>query len=1661
MKADTPLDCAVFRLTPTRTRFELYVSAGNETEKLASGLVHPFITHLRAVEEQIAQGGYSIRLEPPYGASDGNAHTSTWFSKGTLERFVRFVSTPEVLERASIVEAELMQLEDSLNVQLKEVTGGEHQFKTTGSTGLSSGTKLGDGLNQNKSMCDSLDTGNIEASENSRSKLVRAMEARRFMLQKEQGMAFARALAAGFRMEHIPNLLLFANCFGAVRLQEACLKFTSLCKRRQETGAWLEELEYSAAETASTHSNLNGVKLATFTRNETGFAHLANTKGTSDAWSEVPSENGAEFQPHGSESQFSTWTSQRQNTHSFLAQSAEQGSSHLQELNPEGRGSADWEQAEKAYQARQQLQTHPTHAFWTGHLDISNMEDNRGPAYEIRPENWMLQYPGNVQIPFSSGGYHSDVVHFQRSKASTSVAQERYVQVGSNSNVLLGDGSTEPQLLVQQESYDDSHSLSSVTYPVREEKPYFDGSPTQNAPLEFDSSSATGSIVLSQSDASTIKRGMQRSSSPRRRSSSPLRKQGGRPNVPNIKRSGVVMIKNINYIAPDVLDNSSTTKSRNKRKDVEERESNELRHLQSANDEQMLAKQVESMSIRVQDAIKLFESKENPIRRHSANKGGKKVKPRSLKESGESDFSENVSFSTLSGARSDTKSSNRQNLVDSLDAGEEINSCSEEKLIGQDTSQTNDTVSFPKDLRTDLSMETGSDFDLSPSMNDLSDLTSYDITLPERHVQNISKRILPEHESEPATVQQSIGNTDYSTTEESSALPDEGTYYFLERSSLLNDSDSGKYDQRHAAILERKIAQDPIVSPERIRSSCNGNDGSSSGFDFESGLVNGVTLSQNEDVFLIPERVGELASNHPWNLTNIPDMEQTDFEDDTYSTVKKNQEVVLDESFMVPARVTPTSQLEASQRATVDAEFEHQDTVSNPVNKLENNVVKDDETFATSAPFEIHMMPQRKSGHLPRSRTDHLDYDLQVLDEADKKYQLKDEHQFVDEMSTPLVGHNEKGDGRCLGQQGTTRKERQARLKEMQDVLEKRKAEITAKGAKLPDKPNLLLEAQSRAEKLRAFKANLAKEKQEKEEQERKRLEKLRLERRERIAALKRPGSLGFPTASTTRRSSLPLPIAKGKLTSSSTNLKSVTPPPTPIRDLSSGYISKVKASRFSELFSNQLHPPTITKPKKTGDNILNRSVSTLGNYLEENKGKQTESTRRKSVATSRELKVLPSSLKEDQVSGPLKVSKALLVEPVSQATSKIYPVAKVPQDAKPFLRKGGGIGPGNALIVKKQKASALSDSPKSQGDNNFAPSRKVHGKDAEASEKFFVEDISDSLTIMSTDEPEERAGVGPGLTLIRAPASTAADVINSPLCIENFESKEEEQQESTASVKDNFALKNDTLYGTNSQFSHSHSHENSAPIAAPMNISVVDSESHQKILLVHALSSSEEVSVSRDSKKDSYNVPVQSTASQLDYCEAGCHEKLTPKRPESEQCYPLTTMQLSSNSSSASSDSQHSFPHKMDDFQATNKENTTQFTDGQTDSVTYSHQSPKESAKGLKRFLKFGRKSRGSGNKTESSASAHAISEGDEDGNEATKIGCKFPDESALIDGQDGNLKHIKHNEAPVSVLDTKRDAILDEKHSISGGSQLKAPRSFFMLSAFRSKSSDPKTRS
>ncbi|XP_058753476.1 COP1-interacting protein 7-like [Vicia villosa] len=247
MESLARLDSAVFQLTPTRTRFDLVITVNGKKEKIASGLFNPFHCHLKVARDQMAKGGYSIVLVPEHGSD------ATWFTRGTIERFVRFVSTPEILERVYTIESEILQIEEAIAIQGNNSIGisivEENHIKQESTEGTFERTRRKIKQNGNavkavvpyKSVVQPPKAnGSTPSQGKSKVQILRVLETRNSLLHKEQGMAFARAVAAGFDIVYIPDLMSFAERFEASRLMDACRKFTSLWRRKHENGLLLE-----------------------------------------------------------------------------------------------------------------------------------------------------------------------------------------------------------------------------------------------------------------------------------------------------------------------------------------------------------------------------------------------------------------------------------------------------------------------------------------------------------------------------------------------------------------------------------------------------------------------------------------------------------------------------------------------------------------------------------------------------------------------------------------------------------------------------------------------------------------------------------------------------------------------------------------------------------------------------------------------------------------------------------------------------------------------------------------------------------------------------------------------------------------------------------------------------------------------------------------------------------------------------------------------------------------------------------------------------------------------------------------------------------------------------------------------------------------------------
>ncbi|KAL1203739.1 COP1-interacting protein 7 [Cardamine amara subsp. amara] len=198
MRSDTVLNYAVFELSPKHSRCELFGSSNEHTEKLASGLIQPFVNHLRVLETQaspVAQS--SIRLEVE--------ENNTWFTKKTLERFVQYVNSSEALEKVNTYYSEMSQLEAARTLYSQR----------------SEDSKFG-----------ASDDG--AAADATKKELLRAIDLRLEAIKKDLTTSISHASASGFDPHTVSDLQQFADRFGAHHLGEACSKYISLWKKRPD-----------------------------------------------------------------------------------------------------------------------------------------------------------------------------------------------------------------------------------------------------------------------------------------------------------------------------------------------------------------------------------------------------------------------------------------------------------------------------------------------------------------------------------------------------------------------------------------------------------------------------------------------------------------------------------------------------------------------------------------------------------------------------------------------------------------------------------------------------------------------------------------------------------------------------------------------------------------------------------------------------------------------------------------------------------------------------------------------------------------------------------------------------------------------------------------------------------------------------------------------------------------------------------------------------------------------------------------------------------------------------------------------------------------------------------------------------------------------------------
>ncbi|CAM6027507.1 unnamed protein product [Sphagnum balticum] len=1351
MKSDSPIDFAIFQLTPTRTRCELLVVCGTEAEKLSAGLLQPYLEHLKTAEEQVKKGGYSIKLEPPPEYPNGSNKDAPWFTKGTMERFVRFVSTPELLERISTVEWELSQIEEAISLQTSDPSSNlVNILRFLTLAHLFTGTRT--------SLPLVLDKPGISPplkvdpyaliSGCHRRRLLRAMDSRRLALQKEQGMTFARAGAAGFDMEHLTHLTVFADCFGATRLGDACAKFIALCNKRKESILWMEEMELAAAAAEAAALTSTPPRLI-----------------SKDQYVDM-------------------WTDAQGGEADILRVEVGDDVSHSYPPN-QGVGYVDGNRSQGQWLQRQASDHH-----WQS----SPGYYNDGPGY--------VQSGEPTMHPNLEGGYGNMIPQGEK-----------------DLNVVAAIGTaghTPPTSSAMEGMVSDNKSLSDT---------------------EADGPSPSHKHS---------RRSARHSTSPNRRSSSPLRKvQVGRSGS---RRSGVVVIRNINYIT-----NPSVSVEKSTGKDYSEA-SESLDETDSAmGDEDDEKKLSGPGSLSVKDAISLFEVK----RRESRDSPKKRLSKQGSRRGSIGNAEKPVlrRWSSTAGEQISEPSMTSEKS-DGLDGSDD----SLQNVATTERSEHSETTDLLQDKE-----QPGPPFHHGSTEKMLS--------VPTRSVQ-VSRSGL-NFEAEAGMPVQNLTNTESSESlEDTFILPHRDTHSLV-RTSLYSEPESS------------------VVQP--------------------SG-------TQLDDSFMIPKRSGQASE------TKLREVNQ----DHEMVLVQKPE--LTDESFIVPDRAQAHEQSELGWRSELHLDAEM------PSNK--KNKVQTEET--TTAPEELFMFPDRQGGRESLGWSTAVDHSMECL-----------APETIDQKSAAAANADNNVDpakeSKVKGQPSTKK-------------VEKRKSEVVARHARLSEKHAPSADAQLRAEKLRAFKADLARSKKEKDEEERKRLEALRALRRERIAARSNPATAAATPHASQRQLSSPKPSPLPKLSPQKSTSR-------PIRG-SMSTLAPPTISKSSRIFQRR-----ASTALKSSSNPLSQSVPSFAELRKEN-------TKPSAVRSSSIFE--RGSLKKNQSLPARHASTAPLEANRTQPSSRLISSMSANNDDKKRLRSS----------AIRRSVSELSTEP--QEVQVSAPRRTTKVVEVEQKEQS-TKTTNHLSTIPKTLKPYSN-----GYTL--APELVVAE--------------DEFSSSFTPTAAEESPAHSET---------HISASTNSSPVA---------------YIVPRAMMSSSPISTptrATSAPAEVYDAPL---ATVTDYTSPKYDAPKAIVSSSSLDALPVLQASLS--------------PEEVGN---TNSSGRSRKTWGSSQKLALTGDNDnKESPKGLRKLLKFGRKSRNS------NANDSATSEGDEDTEATSEAG--FSEVVVKIEKGRQNGSHSK-NSKRASVISNVRLSVrsslptppsdskmLDGKSS--GGSSGKASRSFF--AAFRSKTNEAK---
>ncbi|RZC07428.1 COP1-interacting protein 7-like isoform X3 [Glycine soja] len=241
--ATATLDYASIQIFPNLKRYEAFVCKGKQSDKVAAGHLEHLLPHLPAINDLHAEGfdtNFDLKLPE-------NLHGAEWFSKATVQRFLHFASSPDLIHAISSILDEMSQLEDSKEFHVSLYGKGNQDH-------LESGEKDGTYSSHGEAPTSKPEV-NIVSSDASKNELLRAMDLRLTALSDKLAETFSKATGATCSPEDLTCLAKFSQHFGATNIEHSLCKFIELTQKSQDVAPLSKETTLHSCDVTKDDAN--------------------------------------------------------------------------------------------------------------------------------------------------------------------------------------------------------------------------------------------------------------------------------------------------------------------------------------------------------------------------------------------------------------------------------------------------------------------------------------------------------------------------------------------------------------------------------------------------------------------------------------------------------------------------------------------------------------------------------------------------------------------------------------------------------------------------------------------------------------------------------------------------------------------------------------------------------------------------------------------------------------------------------------------------------------------------------------------------------------------------------------------------------------------------------------------------------------------------------------------------------------------------------------------------------------------------------------------------------------------------------------------------------------------------------------------------------------